>query len=325
MFRPRMKIGGKPPGKNGLIGRMNALRIVFLLLMSLTGCVGAIANPYGITTGAGAAFTELPKRVFAQMDNHDDPDAPVFSGAYAVEEPANTAELVIVSYNLRYAEAIAETIQAFRAVDPLSAADIILMQEMDEVGVEEIARALGYNYVYYPASVARDGDNFGNAILARWPISEPAKLILPGLHPMTGQQRTATRATVRVGDRDILVYSVHLEVPTAPPSLRLEQMRAILDDIPADAQSVIVGGDFNTATGWGVRAMGALFAAENLAHDTAELGPTYTRFGLRPSATDHIFSRGFEKVDAGVLGEVEASDHFPVWVRVRSVIPSLPQ
>jgi endonuclease/exonuclease/phosphatase (EEP) superfamily protein YafD len=38
--------------------------------------------------------------------------------------------------------------------------------------------------------------------------------------------------------------------------------------------------------------------------------------GVRLSAADHIFSRGFEHLDAGVLGNVTASDHFPVWVRL---------
>ena len=42
-------------------------------------------------------------------------------------------------------------------------------------GLGDVYKRQGFNYVYYPASVAEDGDNFGNAILARWPISEPAK------------------------------------------------------------------------------------------------------------------------------------------------------
>jgi endonuclease/exonuclease/phosphatase family metal-dependent hydrolase len=147
-------------------------------------------------------------------------------------------------------------------------------------------------------------------------MSDPVKLILPGLHPVTGQGRTATRATVTIDGREIVVYSTHIEVATAPPSFRAAQFAAILDDIPDDAAHVITGGDFNTVTGRGVGALAELYAAGGLAHNSAGLGPTYTRFGLRPSAADHIFSRGFEHLDAGVLGEVTASDHFPVWARL---------
>ncbi len=279
-----------------------------------------------VSTNPAGLLARLSQRVFAQTHNYDQPDGPFYSGDYASGdyasgdhaegEPDNSADLVVVTYNLRYGEATAEAVAAWRETGPLPAADIVLLQEMDEAGVETIARELGYNYVYYPASVAEDGDDFGNAILARRPISDPAKIILPGLHPLSGQQRTATRAVVHVGDTEVLVYSTHIEIALAPPSLREGQFAAILADIPDDATHVIVGGDFNTITGRGVNALAGQFAAAGLDHDTAGLGATFTRFGLRPSAADHIFSRGFERVEAGVLRDVTASDHFPVWVRL---------
>jgi endonuclease/exonuclease/phosphatase family metal-dependent hydrolase len=179
-----------------------------------------------------------------------------------------------------------------------------------------LARALGYDYVYAPASVAEDGDDFGNAILSRWPLSEPRKLILPGLHPLTGQQRTATRATARIGGADVLLYAVHLEVATAPPEMRREQVAAVLADVPADAAAVIIGGDFNTITARGVAGLAEQAAADDLQLLTGGLGPTLTRFGEPLARADHILTRGFERLDAGVLSEVAASDHFPVWARL---------
>lgn len=264
----------------------------------------------------GNELNGLAANLLPQTENYTDPAGPLFRGQAAPKTRPTPDEIVVVTYNLRYGEAVDETIAAFGANESLAAADVVLLQEMDEVGVAAIAEALGFNYVYYPASVAEDGDNFGNAILARWPIREPAKLILPGLHPLTGQQRTATRAVVGLGDIDILVYSTHIEVSTAPSSMRAAQVDALLDDIPAEAPYVIVGGDFNTVTGRGVRALAAQFGADGLDHATAGLGPTYTRFGLRPSATDHLFTRGFRPLDAGVLGDITASDHFPVWARL---------
>ncbi len=41
-----------------------------------------------------------------------------------------------------------------------------------------------------------------------------------------------------------------------------------------------------------------------------------TRLGVRAPA-DHLFTRGFEVSSAGAAGDMTASDHLPVWTRVR--------
>ncbi len=291
--------------------RLAALFLPLSLGLVALGAVGLVS------VRPGQAAQLALRAGLPQTENYPDPTGPIATGHYAPAAPLAGDELLVVTYNLRYAEAISETIATFQSVDPLAAADFILLQEMDEVGVAALARALGYDYVYAPASVAEDGDDFGNAILSRWPLSDPQKLILPGLHPLTGQQRTATRATARAGGSDILLYSTHIEIVTAPVALRMEQMAAVLADVPGAAERVIIGGDFNTVTGEGVQTLAEQYAAGNLDHATPGLGPTLTRFGLRPSAADHLFTRGFDVVDAGVLGDVSASDHFPVWARLR--------
>lgn len=258
----------------------------------------------------------LTRRFVRQFTNYPEPHGPLYAGEHAPAAPAAPDELVVVSYNLRYGEAVEETIQAFRTTAPLPEAGIVLLQEMDAAGVERLARELGYNYVYYPSSVAHDGDDFGNAILARWPIVEPYKLILPGLHPLSGQQRTATRAVVRIGDVEVLAYSAHLEIATAPPAMRQEQVAALVADVPADANAVVVGGDFNVMTGRGVSLLAARFADGELLHGSAGSGATIQRYGLRVAAPDHVFARGFNVAGSGVLVGVSASDHYPVWVRL---------
>ena len=241
------------------------LGIISLATLAVVGCAKAATltsdSPVIMALGSATDVDAFVDEIVPQMNNHTDPNGPLYTGEFAAGRPHDRDELLIVSYNLRYGEAIEDAIQAYREANPLPEADIVLLQEMDEAGVRVVARELGYNYAYFPASVAEDGDIFGNAILARWPISDPYKLILPGLHPLTGQQRTATRATVTVGDTTILVYSTHIEVATAPPALREAQFAAILEDIPESAARVIVGGDFNTVTGWGVGALAEQFAA----------------------------------------------------------------
>ena len=296
------------------------------LLLLLAGLVAAAVAAF-VLAPPTSSLPLLAMRVGQPAaTNYTDSTGPLATGRFAPAVSSPTDELLVVTYNLRYGEAISQTIAAFQAVEPLPAADFILLQEMDEAGVVEIAQTLGYDYVYAPASVAEDGDDFGNAILSRWPLSDARKIILPGLHPLSGQQRTTTRATARVGGADVghadvghadvVLYSTHIEIATAPLALRTEQMAAVLADVPDDAAAVIIGGDFNVVTGEGVATLAEQYAAGQLDHATPGLGPTLTRFGLRPSAADHLFTRGFAVLDAGVLGKVRASDHFPVWARL---------
>jgi endonuclease/exonuclease/phosphatase family metal-dependent hydrolase len=276
----------------------------FALLLLLTGGTG------GFRLLHHSSFVGRPPV------NYTAADGPGYSGRHAPKGSRHADEIRVVSYNIRYGEKIGEAVSAFESIEWINEADIILLQEMDEHGTAEIANRLGYNYAYYPASVAKDGDNFGNAILAQWPIEDFRKLILPGLHPLSGQQRIATRATVRIGTHDVLVYSTHIEVATALPVMRAAQIQAIINDIPADAPWVIAGGDFNTVSDRGVQGLKDQFEAVDMAHGTVDLGPTFTRWGRRVAATDHIFSRGFDTSAAGVLPEVLASDHFPVWAQM---------
>ena len=298
-----------------LLRRAVALLLAALALAGVAAVAVALVAP--TSPGVLAMRATLP-----QTMNYSDPAGPLLTGRFAPAAlspaaPSTPDELVVVTYNLRYAEALEEAIAAFQTVAPLPSADFILLQEMDEAGVVVLARALGYDYVYAAASVAEDGDDFGNAILSRWPLRDPRKIILPGLHPLTGQQRTATRATARVGGADVLLYAVHLEVATAPPEMRREQAAAVLADVPAEATAVIIGGDFNTITARGVAGLAEQAAAHDLHLLTDGLPPTLTRFGRPLARADHLLARGFERLDGGVLSEVAASDHFPVWVRLR--------
>lgn len=250
--------------------------------------------------------------------NYSDPYGPLYIGLKSRPHEPTDSDLVVVTYNLKYAENIEEAIDALQTKTPLAGADIILLQEMDPDGVANIAQRLGLNYVYSPASITRDGNDFGNAILTPWLIRDPQKLILPGLHPLTGQQRIAIRSLIEVGGREVLVYSTHVEIATALPAFRSAQIQAILDDIPPDAHYVIVGGDFNTVSRPGVVRLATQTSNADLDHNTAGIGSTFTRFGLSIFAPDHIFSRGFDLIDGGVLKSVTASDHYPVWVRLIS-------
>lgn len=253
-------------------------------------------------------------------ENYSSPDSPLFVGSYATplanDEIASDDVLHVVTWNVKFAAEVDQAIVELQEVAGLQEADILLLQEMDETAVEQIAQTLGYNYVYFPASVHPQNDkNFGNAILAKWPISDPAKLLLPYENPTNQQIRIATRAVVTIGEREVLVYSVHTETIWLDEAKRLEQVAAIVNDIDEGVDWVIVGGDFNTTSGAEVTAVADQFAEIELERMSAGAEPTVEKAGLDFTA-DHIFARGFTLQDNGVWAETAASDHFPVWVEL---------
>jgi endonuclease/exonuclease/phosphatase (EEP) superfamily protein YafD len=249
----------------------------------------------------------MPKLLPLRDLTYEDSDGPVFYGQYAAPAADSPANLTVVTYNIDFGLEVDEAIQGFQAVEPLPSADIVLLQEMDEEGTERMARALHANFVYYPATFGRHGRNFGNAVLAR---------LLPHRHPIRKQLRIAARATVLVGNHEVVAYSVHTETYTVPAAHRAAQVAAIVDDIGHDDGPVVVGGDFNTVSRRSIDRARAQFASVGLVRSSAGIGPTVRRLGVQPSAADHIFSRGFHRIATGKAEAVRASDHFPIWVKL---------
>lgn len=215
--------------------------------------------------------------------------------------------LRVVTFNIAFARRVDGAIELLSTEPALRGADVLLLQEMDAGGTRRIAEALGMGYVYYPAvSHHRTGRDFGNAVLSRWPIVEDAKIVLPHRSRYAGTQRTATAATLQVGDERVRVYSVHLgTVADVGPGARREQLRAVLADAEAYPR-VVIGGDLNDA------------AVAGVARDAGygwptERGPRTMRLGR----VDHVFLRGLASPDAAAAGTVAdtrgVSDHRPVW------------
>lgn len=247
-------------------------------------------------------------------ENYREPDQPRFAADYADDAYDFRGELKVVSWNIKYARKIGTAIAELTAVAELRDAGILLLQEMDETGVESIARTLRYNYVYYPASIQRrTGRKFGNAILARCPISSTGKLQLPHLSPRTGEIRIATYALVAPGGSELLIYSVHTETFALDAVSRREQFHVLAEDVQRCNRSrVLVGGDFNTLKAKDVRALEQRFAEAGLERASAGGGHTQ-KTGFIGFKLDHIFTRGMTAIDGGVWRGTKASDHYPVW------------
>ncbi len=254
-------------------------------------------------------------REVRSMANFAEADGPRFAGEYGLESIEFDGELKVITWNIRFAEDVETAVSELQTVPELQDADILLLQEMDEQGVDQIAQELGYNYVYYPASLhSHHNRNFGNAILAKWPIIADAKLLLPHENPSNEQRRNAVRGLVEVNGREVLVYSVHTETYWLSGSKRNEQVEAIVADVLAQPahDEVIVGGDFNAVIDSDIEELDEIFAQAGMERVSAGAGPSVELAGIGIEA-DHLFARGFTPKDNGTYPETAASDHFPVW------------
>lgn len=239
--------------------------------------------------------------------NYPHPDEPRYETRYGgtreLEDPIR-----VVSFNVKFAEKVDRAIAVILDTPALREADVLALQEMDAQGTERIAQALEMNSIFFPGAIhPKTGRDFGNALLSPWPLEDTQKLILPGESRFTGLKRTATVATVRVGERPIRAYSVHLETPIhLSKKGRREQVKAILADAASSAYPVIVAGDFNS------RGLSEPFEEQGYLWLTRNLQNTSGWWEL-----DHIFALGLRPpgpATAGVAEDIhDASDHKPVW------------
>jgi endonuclease/exonuclease/phosphatase family metal-dependent hydrolase len=240
------------------------------------------------------------------------PTSPGFFGSYAPDSTRapDARELRIVTFNIKFGREIDQAIDVL-GHGRLAGADIMALQEMDETGVERIARALQLNYAYYPGSIHPvDRRYYGPALLSRWPIERSWKLILPHWGRVRHQQRTVTAAVLRVRGERILAYAVHLETQLRiSDAAREDQVSAILRDAAGFTGPVVIAGDFNS------QGIGPFLVRHGYSWLTSRVGPTIAFFSW-----DHIFVRHLiptRSPGAGLIKNVRgASDHRPVWAVV---------
>lgn len=241
-----------------------------------------------------------------------DQNGPRFSGGHSRPGRPEAIALRIATFNVKFSRHIDRALQLFEKSQALQDLDILALQEMDEAGVEKIARRLGLNYVYYPAVVhSAYGKNFGNALLSPWRILEDQKIFLPHSGQIEKMQRIAVAATLKIGKRKVRAYSLHLGTTLEIlPRQRKHQVEAVLADAERFSGPIIMVGDMNA------RGIGRFLERQGYFWATKSVRRTISLF-----AWDHIFIRNFESYPRGEVGVVKdnrrASDHKPVWMVLR--------
>lgn len=246
------------------------------------------------------------------------------------------AEVHVVAWNMEYSRSVDAQIETLTTHPDLRDADVYLLSEVDRCSTRngmrraarELARAVGGEYVYgiefVELSIGRTvGGDTGQAIVSRRPLrgasllchSAQADWFASEGEPRLGS-RVVLHADVPAGGASVRVYAVHLESNDAFGERRAVQSKELLDAAQAAAceRPQVVAGDFNA---WYrrapelhvVRASGftdvlATVGDDGSTHDT----------GRR---LDYVFAKGFDVIDGGVLREVDTSDHYPTWARLR--------
>ncbi|HEV2728623.1 MAG TPA: endonuclease/exonuclease/phosphatase family protein [Terriglobales bacterium] len=223
-------------------------------------------------------------------------------------------------------------------------ADILILQEVDLNArrthrlniAEEIARKLQMNYVFgrefqeLVQGSKTDPAYHGQAILAKWPISNPRLVrfsrqskfwqphwFLPKIEPF--QERLGGRIAlvieVNVAGSKLAIYNLHLE-SRGDDDLRLAQIQEVLTDATSQnpERPVIVAGDFNLDASKNSAASAFAKAGfqDAIAAPRTPTTPSHRLFepGRR---IDWAFIRGPLRAASGkVHSHVRASDHYPI-------------
>jgi len=225
-----------------------------------------------------------------------------------------------------------------------TSADVLILQEVDfnarrthRLNVaEEIARKVQMNYVFgrefqeLVQGSKTDPAYHGQAILAKWPISNPRLIrfsrqsnfwqphwFLPRIAPFQERLggRIALVADVNLAGKKLLIYNLHLE-SRANNELRLSQVEEVLSDVARQdpQRPLVVAGDFNLDASMGGTASALANAGFQDVIGALRTPTTPSRRLLEPGhRIDWAFIRGPIRAGSGrVHNQVKASDHYPI-------------
>jgi endonuclease/exonuclease/phosphatase family metal-dependent hydrolase len=268
-----------------------------------------------LTVIAAASITLIIALLLLAWRNHKinytDPHGDLIQENHAGLENAFDGSLRVVTWNLHFGEKLDEIIATLENATELQEPDLLLLQEINAEGVESIARQLRYNYIYYPTVFSRRRQSeYGIAILSKWPLKDPDKILLPNWLPGWVENRFAVKAVTTMNDRDITVYNTHLDLMWMEP-----QVKFLASEMDKQDGPIILGGDFNTWRPWSIPFLEDLMKGVGLERLTRESGYTFEVSGLK-FTLDHIFSEELDYT-SGVYRKTNASDHHPVWVEIK--------
>lgn len=251
-----------------------------------------------------------------------------------VPKPAGCVR--VVTFNAHFGKDPSAIAWLFKHNANLNQADVILLQEVEEIRGEKVsrvtklARALKCEYIYEPARELRlRSGTHGIAILSRLPVRPLATIPLRYFElPLRHRPRIALKAEVTAGGGKVVIYNVHLDA-TLNHRERLAQLADVLDDAQQhDKEPVVVGGDFNTVPllllGRAVpvfysnqkKKLYAYLKRRGFETRCQAAGHTL-RSGIVRFQLDGIYTKRAPVIQCAVERSMRVSDHYPLWADVK--------
>lgn len=247
------------------------------------------------------------------------------------EEPG--IELRLLSYNIHHGRGLDDRVDLPRIAKVVSdcSPDLVALQEVDvktkRTGhVDQVAELAGLTGLHarFLKQIDYEGGEYGQAILSRWPISEPEILWLPG-EPNREQRILGVVRTTGEDAPKIAFASTHLHHNNA--KIRLQQAQAIrkfLQEANSKAASLqqykrpfLIAGDFNAEPQSEV--MQLLSMDCNIFGFNQPAIPTFPS-DQPTKQIDYIVaypSQSVQVMSVAIAEHTQASDHLPLLALVR--------
>ena len=280
------------------------------------------------------AYNAFQNKLLPKTAHAEDSDSLLleFGRGAAVKTIATPpSEFKVVSYNIRWrsGDDLKQLIKLFRDDPEIGNAAILGLQEVDRKKkrsrhshvVKQIADELGMHYAWAapPTAKADDEEETGVAILSIYPMTDVRRLVLPHEGP-NGRRRVAVGATLQIHDQKWRVYSAHGETRLSLDK-KIEQYKSILGDLarfPAEMPAIVLG-DLNTWEAGAERKTIKLFSEAGLRTPFGNQNTFRRRILLVPIEfrLDWVWLRGLEASSYGIDRQIDISDHWPLWTKVK--------
>lgn len=170
-------------------------------------------------------------------------------------EPKTGPIVKVMTYNTYGARAGSgppSDLAALAAIIKRADPDLVALQEIDKntnrtgKGVDQAKElaALTGMYYYFVKAIDRDGGEYGDAILSRWPIKDPKGYILTTTPQLGGELRSVARITVDLEGKQFYFISTHLD-HLSDEANRIHQANELNALLKTFDKPVILGGDLN--------------------------------------------------------------------------------
>ena len=287
-------------------------------------------------------------------------DCAVEGASFAPDEVPATDELTIVAYNILRGFDADDQLAAMLETGDIPLPDVLLLSEVDRGCrrtqfrnvARDYAEALGFYYVYAVEFVELPGDRelggpydpplceHGNAIVSRFPLGNVRQIrhaqnrswYTPPGFPQPDEPRLGGRiaiaADMKVGEKLVRLYVLHLESTLSALRIRDAQALEIASDGAGLPGPVVAGGDLNAffakldfENGSRSDATTQAFLTRGYvdAHAKLPLVERDTIFDPVPLVIDFVMTRNVEVLEAGLCPRErcgDLSDHLPVWAIV---------